>query len=579
MKTRRVLYGLAVALLALVATVISCAPTPVVVEKEVVVEKPVVETVVVEKEVVVEKPVVETVVVEKEVVVTPTPAPPSTLVVAVTGDIESLDVHQLAAPRSWALCRTIYGQGFEWGLWTDPAIGLTYATPDFRPGLIESWERKEEAGELVYTLHLRKGCKFASGNELTAKDYVYRTARMEELRPWNNTVWGCSKGADCIKVLDDYTLEWHLDQPNAVSDRGLEELTMMIVDSEELKKHHTDEDPWAHEYLRTHDLGVGAYRIDHMTPGVETLLVKNEDYCAPEYMQGYFDRILIKIIPSVSDQMLLLKKGEIDIAPELPIKEALDLMGEPGVKVLSFDSMNLFRLNFNVHVEPFDNVKVRQALAYAVPYDDIVNAVFLGQAQKPGGLITTGTLGATDKYWVYEYDLDKAKALLAEAGYAEGFDTDLGFDLSIPTHEDTAVLLKDSFAKIGVNVNLIKEDPAAFHEKLYKKEAPPAFLDEMLSWTNDAGYSFDMIFSSWGFANYGDWVNPEMEQIIKDAWLITDPEVRLPMYDRAQEILDTELPVIALCQPNYVVAMREDIEGYIKFWDEIPRYNRLHRAE
>lgn len=507
----------------------------------------------------------------------PAQAEPSTLIVAISGDIESLDVHQLGAPRSWSVAWALYGLGFEWGHQTDPQTGLTYATSDWRPGLIESWERREAGNEIVYTLHIRQGCKFPSGNELTAEDYVYRTARMQELRPWNNEVWGLTKGADGLKVLDDYTIEWQIDQPNALSDRGMNEMTMMIVDSEELKKHDTSEDPWGHDYLRTRGLGVGAYQLDRRTPGVEVLLVKNESYCAPEYMQGHFDRILYKIIPSVSDQMLLLRKGEIDIAPELPTKEVLDLMGESGTKVLSFDSTNLFYLGLNANVEPFDNIKVRQALAYAVPYDAIIDAAFLGQAQRASGLVTAGTPGATDKYWVYEQNPETAKRLLAEAGYPDGFDMPLVFDLSRTTHEDAATLIKDAFAKIGVNVELRKENPAAFHEKLRKREQP-AFLYETLSWTNDTGYTLDMAYSSWGFANYVDYLNPELDQLIKDSWEVMDRNARLAMYDRAQVILDTEVPSIALVQPNFVVAMRDDIEGFVKYWDEMPRYHELYRV-
>ena len=310
---------------------------------------------------------------------------------------------------------------------------------------------------------------------------------------------------------------------------------------------------------------------------VEMLLVKNEEYCAPDYMHGHFDRILIKIIPSVSDQMLLLKKGDIDIAPELPPKEALSLMDEPGVKVLSFQSQRRFSMGLNYKVEPFDDVKVRQALAYAVPYADIIDTVYLGQAQKPAGTITKGTSGATDKYWVYDYDADKAKELLAEAGYPDGFEMDLVIDLSEPMREDTAVLIKDAFGKIGVQVNVIKESPAAFREKL-RDRRQPAYLDVDHSWTNDAGYTADMIFTSEGFGNYADFSNPEFDEIIANAWTILGPD-RMAEYDRAQEILDSELPVIVIAQPNLLVAMRDDIGGYCRNVDEMPRFHELYRVE
>ena len=95
---------------------------------------------------------------------------PTTLVVALPGDIASLDVHQLFDPRAWPLARALYGGGFEWKLGTDHKSGLTSFTTDFQPGLIDSWDRREENGVLIYRLNLRKGCKFESGNELTAKD-------------------------------------------------------------------------------------------------------------------------------------------------------------------------------------------------------------------------------------------------------------------------------------------------------------------------------------------------------------------------------------------------------------------------
>lgn len=508
------------------------------------------------------------------------PPEPKVLVVAISGDIESLDVHQLGVVRSWQVAWNLYGFGLEYGKWTDPATGLTYATTDYVPGLLESWEKREEAGEVVYTCHIRKGCKFASGREMTSKDYLYRTTRMQELRPWNNTVWGCNEGADCVKVLDDYTFEWHIDQPNPVTDVGMRELVMMIVDSEELEKHYTAEDPWAHEYLRMHDLGVGAYRIDHITPAVEIVLVKNEDYCAPEYMHGYFDKIIFKIIPSPSDQMLLLKKGEVDIAPELPMKETLDLLGEPGVKVMSFPMRSTAGMGLSYQVEPFDNIKVRQALAYAAPRQEVIDSVFLGQGVVPVGHIPAGTVGYSDKYCVFEYDLDKAKALLAEAGYPDGFDMELFIDLSRTMAEDIAVLVKDSFAKIGVNVNIEKLNPAAYAEKNRRGELPATVsAGGGAAWTNDVGYLLDMSYTSWGFLNYVHFNSPELDQIVKDAWEVMDPKVRLPMYERAQEILCEQMFSIPLTQINWVLAMREDIEGIVAYPDYMPRYYELYREE
>ena len=562
MKSRERVIGLVISILLVATLAVACIPAEPVTEPAQAPEEP--------------APVSEPA--EDAPPIPAAPTEPTTLIVAVGGDFESLDAQQLAVPRSWTLVRNLYADVFAWGHDTDPATGMTYATYDFQPGVAQSWERREEGGKIIYTIQLQEGCKFPSGNELTSKDFVYKVDRMQNVRPWNNEVYGCKKGAECIQVIDDYTFELIIDEPNPISDIGMNSLTSLPLDSEEMEKHHTPDDPWGHNYIRLNNVGVGAYKLDHMTPGVETLLVKDEEFCGPDNLHGRFDRILFKVIPSPSSQMLLLQSGEVDIAPELPKKETLDLIGQPGVKVLSFDSTNLFGLGFDNRLEPFDDVRVRQALAYAVPYEEIIDAVYVGQAQKPGGLITRGTRGATDEYWVYSYDLDKAKALLDEAGHPDGFEMDLVFDLSKSWHEDSAVLIQDSFAKVGVKVNLVKENPAAFYEKLRKAEQP-AYLWESLSWINDAGYTYDMVWTSWGFGNYAHYENDELDQIIKDAWKVMDPDKRFQMYDRAQEILDTEVPAIVICQPNYLLAHKEGLEGFAKYFDEMARYFEVQEAE
>tara|TARA_Y100001970_G_scaffold66752_1_gene85139 strand:- start:3324 stop:4904 length:1581 start_codon:yes stop_codon:yes gene_type:complete len=499
---------------------------------------------------------------------------PKTLVVAVTGEIESLDVMQLAAPRAWSVAWALYGNAMEWG--KTEKDGLEYVNYNFRPGLIESWSHEMVNGKLVYTLNVRKGCMYKSGNELTSADFVYRTERMQALRPWNNTVWGLNTGHEGYEVIDDYTFKVTIDAPNPISHIGMSQMTMMIPDSAEMKANHTADDPWAEKFIRTNDLGIGAYRIERSVPGVETVLVKNSDYCAPEYMQAKFDKILVKVIPDLAQQVMLLKSGEVDLAPELPAKELMDLMNNDSISVLSFDSMTFMSLGLNNKMAPFDNQKVRQALAYATPSSDIIDAVYLGQGQAPSSLITKGTIGALEDIWPYSLDLAKAKELLSEAGYPNGFDMDLVYNLSASTHADSAIFIKDSYAKIGVNVNLKPESPAAFQEKLRKKEQP-AFLYEMLSWTNDAGYSYDMIFSPWGFANYPNYESQLVNDTIANAWVVLDDDERFPMYYDAQRALDNDVPAIVITQPHRMISLRSDLGGYAKYFDEMPRYHEMYR--
>lgn len=511
----------------------------------------------------------------------PTSAGPTILRVATLGDIQGLDAAILSTPRENIAVRLLGGDGMTWGRTTDPGTGLQYATAEFRPGILESWERREEGGEVIYTMHIRKGCYFPSGRELTAKDYVYMHQRVAALNAWVATLGGDVKG-DLDTIIDDYTIETRVPNPNFLTDRWMIRHWRADYDSVLVEEHATAEDPWAQEWVRLNGGGgVGPYTLDHITPGVEALFVRNEDYCAPDYMQGTYDQILLKIIPSAQQQALLLKAGEIDMAPELPVKEVLDLVGEPGIEVLSFKSQNGLYFGFDNTLEPFNNIKVRHALAYAINYDDIIDGVFLGHATPPGGLIPVGTNGSTSKYWVYEYDPEKARDLLAEAGYPDGFEMDLYFDMSRAHHEDTAVLVKAALEAVGVRVTLVQMDSAAFREKIWAKEFP-ALIEELLAHVNDTAYTMDLLFTSGeghGLCNFWKLSNDEMNQIIFDSLQVVDPETRYPMYERAVEILDTELPAIMLVQPDYVVVMREGVEGFVKHYDEYPYYHLLYPAE
>src|SRR6201999_3345864 len=206
-----------------------------------------------------------------------------------------------------------------------------------------------------------------------------------------------------------------------------------IYNSELVKKHANEKDPWGMEYTKQNTAGSGAYRVVSWTAGSEVILERNDKWIGGPLPK--IKKVIWRMVPSAGNRRALLERGDADISYELPNKDFVELKNAGKLNIISTPFSNGIQyLGMNVKNPPFDNPKVRQAVAYAVPYQKIMDAVLFGLGKPMFG---DSNNTAEEAVWPqphgYNTNIEKAKTLMAEAGYPNGFETTLSFDLGFAT--------------------------------------------------------------------------------------------------------------------------------------------------
>lgn len=335
-----------------------------------------------------------------------------------------------------------------------------------------------------------------------------------------------------------------------------------------VEENSTEEDPWATEWLQQNTAGAGPYQLESWTPGVEIVLTANENYWrgAPD-----IERVEMKVIPSVSDRMMLLASESLDLIEKLSAEEIDSVSRIPGLQVVSIPSTVSLELIMNNTQEPFNDVRVRQAMAYTIPYDDIITSVFFDRAQRAAGPIPVGFPEHNPGDYPYDQDLDQARALLEEAGYADGFEIDLEIDSGNPDHEAVAVLVRAALEEIGVSATIQKLTPAVFAERRATNQMA-FFLNDNAWWVDDPSYPLLLGYTTGAFFNYPGYSDPELDQQIADAAAELDEAQRSEMLAAIQQKIIEDVPQVWIAHPNFNLAMRENVSGYVHFNDQMVRY-------
>jgi len=291
---------------------------------------------------------------------------------------------------------------------------------------------------------------------------------------------------DDIEVIDKYTVRFHLQKPSPVI---LKLMAMSYYggpfDATEAKKHATAGDPWAKNWLKSNDAGFGPYHIVKNIPGQEMELTRNENYQPKPPIK----RILIRIVPDAATRMALIERGAVDYAMRLPERSLQALAKNPAVQIVRA------RANFIPYIGPVETneimakTKVRQAMAWATPYDEIRQKVYFDQGTPIKSITPAIFPNYTDRFWVYKLDQAKAKALLAEAGYPSGFDLKLSFDNSIEEMSESAVLIKAAYDAVGIRTTLDPLPAAVYSERKVKRQLMCQVDNFQWPWIADTGYT------------------------------------------------------------------------------------------
>jgi peptide/nickel transport system substrate-binding protein len=438
-----------------------------------------------------------------------------------------------------------------------------YDYTKIEPELAESWDLTDTS----VSFKLRSGAKFHDGTPVTAHDVKWSFDRAVTVGgfPTFQMAAGSLQKPEQFVAVDDRTFRIDFLRKDKLTLPDIGVPVPVVINSRLAKPHATDKDPWAMEWLKTNEAGGGAYHIDKWTPGQEVVYQRYDDWRSGPLPK--IQRVIWRMVPSAGNRRALIERGDADISFDLPPKDVAEIAAEKKVAVVGTPIENaLVYIGMNVKIAPFDNVKVRQAIAYAIPYQKVMDAVMFGRGSPMFGGPATVSAAVWPQPSPYMTDLVKAKQLLVEAGLPEGFETTLSFDLGFAvTNEPLCVLVQESLAQIGVRVSLNKI-PGANWRAEFTKKTLPFIVNAFGGWLNFPEYFFYWAYHGQNaIFNTMSYQSPEMDKLIEAARFETDPPKYADEVEGFIRIAFADVPRIPLLQPSLDVAMQKEVTGY-RYW-------------
>ncbi|HIQ04201.1 MAG TPA: ABC transporter substrate-binding protein [Anaerolineae bacterium] len=491
---------------------------------------------------VVEKPVKETVVVEKQVVVTPTPVPEKgpqpggTLIIGKAREAVGLDPHLITARSSFLVTRLVYNQLID--------LDDNFAP---MPELAESWENPDDT---TFIFHLRQGVKFHNGRELVASDVKYSFERITN--PDVGSPWATQlEPIESIETPDDYTVVIKLKEPFGAFMSTIASNWAAIVPQEEVE---------ANGDLQKVMVGTGPFMLEEYVPETRTVLKSN-----PDYWEGapLLDGITFLIIPDEAARLAALRTGEIHMSAMSNATSAGLAARSPGIQVVSQPTTDYYLLGINTQREPFTDVRVRQALSLAIDRQAVLNSVFFGEGMVTGPIVPT--LGdwsvPIEELPFYEYNPDRAKELLAEAGYPDGFETTITASPRYPEFTSIALVIQSQLAKVGIKATLDQVEWGIFIKKWKERD-----FDTFVSYNgsgNDPDRALYPMLHTGGSVNAFQFSNEEIDKLLEQGRTTVDREERLKVYHEAAKKIAEQAPLIFLNTRTDYIALNEKVQDFV----------------
>jgi peptide/nickel transport system substrate-binding protein len=426
-------------------------------------------------------------------------------------------------------------------------------------------------GDMSATFKLRKDAKFQDGTPVTAQDVKWSLDRAVTVGgfPTFQMRAGSLEKPEQFVVVDDHTIRVDFIRKDRLTIPDLAVIVPCILNSGLVKKHANEKDPWGMEYTKQNTAGSGAYKLARWTPGTEVVLERNDAWNLGP--QPKVRRIIWRMVPSAGNRRALLERGDADISYELPNKDFAELREAGKLSIVSTPFSNGVQyIGMNVTKPPFDNPKVRQAVAYAIPYQKIMEAVLYGLGTPMFGAgASTQTQVAWPQPHKFNTDIAKAKRLLAEAGYPNGFETTLSFDLGFATvNEPLCVLTQESLAQIGIKAEINKIPGANWRTELNKKVLP-LYTNVFSGWLDYPEYFFIWCYHGKNsIFNTMSYVSPAMDAFIDGAGAAATAGNNAEYERNVRGFVDlafADIPRIPLFQPFSNVAMQKNVSGY-QYW-------------
>lgn len=440
--------------------------------------------------------------------------------------------------------------------------------------LARSWELTKGGRKAIF--HLKRGVKSNWGNELTAKDVKWTWDRHFALKGVGGFFIGVLKleSPDAVRVEGPYSVSFETRNPNPVMLTMMVNLYNPIFDSTKLQEIVKSGDTWARNFLKTKSAGFGPYEIVQLTHGSQAVFKARGDYWGPK---PAMKTVVYKEVPSSPQRVALIQGGDADVAQYLRPRELKALETAKGVKVRSIRGTQQTWIELNAKIKPFDSRLVRQAMNYALPQDEIIKTVYQGYGRPLRTGVPTLYPGATEAFWSYRRNPDKAKALLKQAGLGSGFKTTLSYNAGVPEQEEIATIYQTALREVGVDIQLNKLPAGTFYDYVSKRSQPMIFYTDA-PWNPDPGYANYLYFHSKSFVDYSNYKNPKVNALIDRGLTMIDLAKRLPMYRKAQQIYMGDAPWVFIVRPDPALALRDNVHGWIYYTSNNVRFQDFRKS-
>ncbi len=456
------------------------------------------------------------------------------LIVAQGADAKTLDPHATNDNSSSRVMTQIYSTLVE-----------VDGNMDIVPGLAESWTHIDN---LTTEFNLRKGVKFHNGEELKASDVKFTVERMID----SATVSHIIGAVESVEVIDNYTVHLKTKEPFGPLLHHLAHSASSILNEKAVAEGGSS--------YGQNPVGTGPYSFSNWAVGDRIDLTSFDNYYGGKQP---ITNVTFRNIVEGTNRAIALETGEADISYDIdPIDEST-IAGKSGLDLIAVESLATAYFGMNVTKAPFDQQKVRQAVAYAINSKDIVDAVVLGSGSPANSPIGPQVFGYNPDAKLYDQNIEKAKALMAEAGITKPVKTTIWTNDN-PVRVQIAQVLQAQLREIGIDMSIEVVEWGAFLDGTSRGEHD-SFILGWTTVTGDADYGLYALFHSsthGGAGNRSFYSNPEIDKLLDDARSSTDVTERRALYADIQVRLQQELPTISIYNQFYNAGLKNNIKGF-----------------
>jgi peptide/nickel transport system substrate-binding protein len=429
-----------------------------------------------------------------------------------------------------------------------------------QPELAESWSIEGDGKRIVFKL--RSGVKFHDGTDFNAEAVKWNIEHRLDKDVASPQRQQLDPIIASVEVIDPATVAFNLKQrsPGLLSLLG--ERPGFMISPAAAKKFGKD--------LGNNPVGTGPFMFREWVKGSQITVERNPNYW--ESGKPYLDRIVFRDIAGSIVGAQRLGTGELDFVGDMSPQEILQLQNRPGIKLHPITVGRWYSLQWHMYEAPFDNPKLRQAIAHGIDRKRINDIVMAGKGALVDGPTPEGLWWFNPNAKTYPYDPAKAKALLAEAGYPNGFE----YTLSTPqigVLQQINQLVQEQLTPIGIKLKLEPVAQSEWYDRLVKRTTNMS----PNRWTQrpDPDGLLYILFHSAGFANTSGYKNEQVDKLLEEGRNIYDQAARKKIYDQLQEIIVKDIPMFSLFYSVEYGALRETVQGFAWIPDQIPRFRDL----